>query len=143
MSILDCACFLWKNALSELTSVELDSNWPTGEQEAEDFKLANWNDTIASHPKIELHLFHIKFWSTIKKVAECGHSEETAEMANLRCGIYCGCNLVYNIMDNALMFSEKGNESDTSRSHEFEDLHHLVDFTVPEIICVHKELKHS
>lgn len=73
----------------------------SGEQEAEDFKLANWNDTIASHPKIELHLFHIKFWSTIKKVAECGHSEETAEMAILRCGVYCGRNLVYNIMDNA------------------------------------------
>lgn len=48
----------------------------SGEQEAEDFKLANWNDTIASHPKIELHLFHIKFWSTIKKVAECGHSRK-------------------------------------------------------------------
>lgn len=102
-----------------------------------------WNDPIVRElEQLLSHDLGATFRTAIQKIVECGHTEEVAEWAVLRSGIYCGFkDAVSNIVDGALAYLEKEKEFDTRGIHAFEDLHSVASYTMLEMISVLRELR--
>ncbi|XP_059299038.1 putative E3 ubiquitin-protein ligase RF298 [Lycium ferocissimum] len=109
----------------------------------EDFHDADWSDLIESQLE-ELVLSNLDtiFKSAIKKIAACGYSEETAEKAVLRSGVFYGLkDIMSNIVDNTLAFLCSRQESDASMEHHFEDLQLMEKYVLAELVCILREVR--
>ncbi|KAM7495946.1 hypothetical protein LguiA_020360 [Lonicera macranthoides] len=114
-----------------------------GKKGARGFLEKEWNDPIVCElEQLLSHDLGATFRSAIQKIVECGHTEEVAEWAVLRSGIYCGFkDAVSNIVDGALAYLEKEKEFDTQGIYAFEDLHSVASYTMLEMVCVLRELR--
>ncbi|XP_059298016.1 putative E3 ubiquitin-protein ligase RF298 [Lycium ferocissimum] len=113
-------------------------------QGVESLQHADWDDTIACQlMELLFHNLSATFRSAIKRIVECGYSEEIAERVVLRSGLYHGSkDVVSTIVDGALALLSREKELDTSTaSLIFEDLNSLVEYTMLEMICVLREVK--
>ncbi|MCD7463498.1 hypothetical protein HAX54_050736 [Datura stramonium] len=112
-------------------------------QEVENLQHADWDDTIACQlMELLFHNLSATFQSAIKRIVECGYSEEIAELVILRSGLYHGSkDAVSTIVDGALALLSREKELDTTTSLIFEDLNSLVEYTMLEMICVLREVK--
>ncbi|XP_048441469.1 putative E3 ubiquitin-protein ligase RF298 isoform X2 [Pyrus x bretschneideri] len=108
------------------------------------FECADWDDPIACQLE-ELLLSYLQaiFRSAIKQVAEHGYSEEVAEKAVLRSGLYIGGkDPLANIVSDTLKFLKKEKDIDASND-QFVNLQHLVEYTMLEMISVVREVRLS
>ncbi|CAH9071810.1 unnamed protein product [Cuscuta epithymum] len=127
-------------------SSEAESSRPTTTEDVEateDCRDADWNDLTESQLE-ELLLTNLDaiYKSAIKKLVSCGYSEEIANKAVLRYGFcYGGKDIVSNIVDNAQAFLNSGQEIDSSQEHYFEDLQHMKNYVLAELVCVLQEVK--
>ncbi|VFQ79810.1 unnamed protein product [Cuscuta campestris] len=126
-------------------SMETESSRTTTEdvEGTEDFHDADWSDLTESQLE-ELLLTNLDaiYKSAIKKIVACGYSEEIANKAVLRYGFcYGGKDIVSNIVDNAQAFLKSGQEIDSSKEHYFEDLEHMKNYVLAELVCVLQEVK--
>ncbi|XP_060215285.1 putative E3 ubiquitin-protein ligase RF298 [Lycium barbarum] len=109
----------------------------------EDFHDADWSDLIESQLE-ELVLSNLDtiFKSAIKKIAACGYSEEIAEKAVLRSGVFYGLkDIMSNIVDNTLAFLCSRQETDASTEHYFEDLQQMEKYVLAELVCILREVR--
>ncbi|KAK4351698.1 hypothetical protein RND71_031011 [Anisodus tanguticus] len=128
-------------SLIEFPRYELEENEKQG---VESLQHADWDDTIACQlMELLFHNLSATFRSAIKRIVECGYSEETAERVVLRSGLYHGSkDAVSTIVDGALALLSREKELDTSTASPiFEDLNSLVEYTMLEMICVLREVK--
>ncbi|CAN6561363.1 unnamed protein product [Malus baccata var. baccata] len=108
------------------------------------FECADWDDPIACQLE-ELLLSYLQaiFRSAIKQVAEHGYSEEVAEKAVSRGGLYIGGkDPLANIVSDTLKFLKKEKDIDASND-QFVNLQHLVEYTMLEMISVVREVRLS
>nr|XP_016482982.1 PREDICTED: putative E3 ubiquitin-protein ligase RF298 isoform X2 [Nicotiana tabacum]XP_016482983.1 PREDICTED: putative E3 ubiquitin-protein ligase RF298 isoform X2 [Nicotiana tabacum]XP_016482984.1 PREDICTED: putative E3 ubiquitin-protein ligase RF298 isoform X2 [Nicotiana tabacum] len=112
-------------------------------QGVETLQHADWDDTIACQlMELLFHNLSATFQSAIKRIVECGYSEEIAEWVILRSGLYHGSkDAVSTIVDGALALLSREKELDSSTPLIFEDLNSLVEYTMLEMICVLREVK--
>ncbi|CAN4093164.1 unnamed protein product [Withania somnifera] len=104
---------------------------------------ADWEESIVSQ-LLELLSQNLStiFQSAVKRIAECGYSEEIAERVILRSGLYHGKkDAVSNIADGALALLSREKDFNTDRHLVFADLPSLVDYTLLEMIYVLREVK--
>ncbi|KAL6271716.1 hypothetical protein ACE6H2_028627 [Prunus campanulata] len=131
--------------LSDNVSVDAGLVQPKEEVEAGAFECTDWDDPIVCQLE-ELLLSYLQaiLQSAIKQVAECGYSEEVAEKAVSRGGLYIGGkDPLSNIVNDTLEFLNKGKGFDASRDNEFGNLQHLVEYTMLEMISVLREVRPS
>ncbi|XP_062022893.1 putative E3 ubiquitin-protein ligase RF298 isoform X1 [Rosa rugosa] len=105
----------------------------------------DWDDPIACQLE-ELLLSYLQaiFQSAIKRITECGYSEEVAVKAVSRGGLYVGGkDSVLNIVNDTLEFLKGGKDTDVSRENEFDNLQHVVEYTMLEMISVLREVRPS
>ncbi|XAR58512.1 hypothetical protein NMG60_11013939 [Bertholletia excelsa] len=135
----------FQNTESNSGPVKAQSNWPKEEQDEEDSELVDWDDPIASQlEELLVHALCMIFKSGIKKITECGYSEQVAEQAILRSGLcYGNKDPVSNIVDNVVVSLQGEKEFDASNHHVFENLDTLVEYTMLEMIHVLREVKPS
>ncbi|KAJ8547482.1 hypothetical protein K7X08_011068 [Anisodus acutangulus] len=132
-----------KNTLSEIESLKGGcplSNEKQGVERAPD---ADWEDPITCQlEELLSQNLSATFRSAVKRIAECGYSEEIAERVILRSGLYHGNkDTVSNIVDSALALLSREKVFDTARHLAFADLPSLVEYTLLEMICVLREVK--
>lgn len=128
---------------NEIGSLEGRCHQSSEKQAVETLQHADWDDTIACQlMELLFHNLSATFQSAIKRIVECGYSEEIAEWVILRSGLYHGSkDAVSTIVDGALALLSREKELDTSTSLMFEDLNSLVEYTMLEMICVLREVK--
>ncbi|CAN4113663.1 unnamed protein product [Withania somnifera] len=128
---------------NEVGSFEGRCHQSNEKQGVETLQHADWDDTIACQlMELLFHNLSATFQSAIKKIVECGYSEEIAEWVILRSGLYHGSkDAVSTIVDGALALLSREKELDTSMSLIFENLNSLVEYTMLEMICVLREVK--
>ncbi|KAL3364983.1 hypothetical protein AABB24_010239 [Solanum stoloniferum] len=128
---------------NEVGSLEGRCHQSNEKQGVETLQQADWDDTIACQlMELLFHNLSATFQSAIKRIVECGYSEEIAERVLLRSGLYHGSkDAVSTIVDGALALLSREKELDTSTSLIFEDLNSLVEYTMLEMICVLREVK--
>ncbi|XP_015161583.1 putative E3 ubiquitin-protein ligase RF298 [Solanum tuberosum] len=103
----------------------------------------DWEDTITTQ-LLELLTQNIStiFQSAVKRIANCGYSEEITERVILRSGIYHGSkDVVSNVVDGALALLSREKVFDISRPVVFVELPFLVYYTLLEMVCVLREVK--
>ncbi|KAJ8549063.1 hypothetical protein K7X08_032770 [Anisodus acutangulus] len=132
-----------KSTLSEIESLKggcLLSNEKQGVERSSD---ADWEDPITCQlEELLSQNLSATFRSAVKRIAECGYSEEIAERVILRSGLYHGNkDAVSNIVDGALALLSREKVFDTARHLAFADLPSLVEYTLLEMICVLREVK--
>jgi hypothetical protein len=111
----------------------------------EAFGTTDWDDSIACQLE-EILFSHLQvvFRCAIKQIAELGYSEEVAEKIVSRGGLYLeGKDPVVNIVNDTLYFMEEGKDIHVLRDDMFDDLQHLVEYTMLEIIGVLREVRPS
>lgn len=133
-----------QRSLSEFT-LELGLDQPKEGPEPEAFGTTDWDSPIAC--QLEELLFsnlQVVFRCAIKQIAELGYSEEVAEKVVSRGGLYLeGKDPVVNIVNDTLYFMEEGKDIVVSRDDMFDNLQHLVEYTMLEIIGVLREVRPS
>ncbi|RAL43528.1 hypothetical protein DM860_012669 [Cuscuta australis] len=109
---------------------------------AETSQEADWDDPIACElEKLLTHNLHATFQTAVKKIVECGYSQEIAESVVLRSGLYHGIkDAVSNVVDGALDLLTKEKNLGT-RYQLFEEFDSLVEYAILEMICVLREIK--
>ncbi|KAM1101727.1 hypothetical protein COP2_008350 [Malus domestica] len=128
--------------LSDNESAEAGVVQPKEEVEVGDFECADWDDPIVCQLE-ELLLSYLQaiFRSAIKQVAEHGYSEEVAERAVSRGGLYIGGkDPLENIVSDTLEFLKTEKDIDAS-NYQFVNLQHLVEYTMLEMISVVREVR--
>uniref|UniRef100_M1CTQ2 E3 ubiquitin-protein ligase RF298 n=1 Tax=Solanum tuberosum TaxID=4113 RepID=M1CTQ2_SOLTU len=96
----------------------------------------DWEDTITTQ-LLELLTQNIStiFQSAVKRIANCGYSEEITERVILRSGIYHGSkDVVSNVVDGALALLSREKVFDISRPVVFVELPFLVYYTLLEML---------
>ena len=82
------------------------------------------------------------FQSAVKRIVNCGYSEEIAKTFILKSGLYHGSkDVVSNIVDSALALLSRKKVLNIGRPVVFADLPSLVDYTLMEMVCVMREVK--
>ncbi|CAI9275036.1 unnamed protein product [Lactuca saligna] len=123
---------------------EAGRNHSRAEIEASDeFHDADWSDLTESQLE-ELVLANLDtiFKSAINKIVSFGYTKEVATNAVLRSGLCYGCkDAVSNIVNNTLVFLRNGQEADSSREHQFEDLQQMEKYILAELVCVVREVR--
>lgn len=130
------------SSLSAYVSLELGLDEPK-EAVVGAFECADWDDPITCQLE-ELLLSNLQaiFRSAIKQISECGCSEEDAENAILRSGLHIGGKYpVSNIVNDTLAFVKKSRDVDSSRYNEFDNLQHLAEYTLLEMISMLREVR--
>ncbi|KAF7150174.1 hypothetical protein RHSIM_Rhsim02G0016800 [Rhododendron simsii] len=104
---------------------------------------ADWSDLTESQlEELVLNNLDMIFKGAIKKIIDCGYTEEVATKAVLRSGFCYGCkDIVSNMVDNTLAFLRTGQEIDPSRAHYFEDLQQMEKYVLAELVCVLREVR--
>lgn len=127
-----------QSTLNQLKS--LDGGCQQGVERSAD---ADWEEPITCQlEELLSQNLSATFRSAVKRIVECGYSEEIAERVILRSGLYHGTkDTVSNIVDGALALLSREKDFDTSRHLAFSDLHGLVEYTMLEMICVLREVK--
>lgn len=130
------------NTLNEFASLDLQSGQTNEKHEMESLQQADWDDPIACElEKLLISNLHATFRSAIKKIVECGYSQELAELVVLRSGFYHGVkDAVSNVVDGALALLTKERYLGT-RYQVFEEFDSLVEYAILEMICVLREVK--
>lgn len=129
---------------TELKSSELNEGSEQKKEGTEESsQMAEWDDPIALELE-KLLIPHIKdaCQTAMKKIVQCGYSEEQAEWAVLTSGIYQGYNdIVLNIVNGALSLLRSQKDIDTSKRLLFDGLERLAGYILLEMVSVMKELK--
>ncbi|KAL7608035.1 hypothetical protein Lser_V15G10525 [Lactuca serriola] len=110
---------------------------------SDEFHDADWSDLTESQLE-ELVLANLDtiFKSAINKIVSFGYTKEVATNAVLRSGLCYGCkDAVSNIVNNTLVFLRNGQEVDSSREHQFEDLQQMEKYILAELVCVVREVR--
>ncbi|XP_019197525.1 PREDICTED: putative E3 ubiquitin-protein ligase RF298 [Ipomoea nil] len=130
------------NTLNEFASLDLQSGQTNEKREMESSQVADWDDPVACElEKLLISNLHAAFRSAIKKIVECGYSQELAELVVLRSGLYHGVkDVVSNVVDGALALLTKERYLGT-RYQVFEEFDSLVEYAILEMICVLREVK--
>lgn len=104
---------------------------------------ADWSDlTEVQLEELVLNNLDTIFKSAIKKLVDCGYTEEFATRAVLRSGLCYGCkDTVSNIVENTLAFLRNGQELDPAREQDFDDLQQMEKYILAELVCVIREVK--
>ncbi|KAL8488326.1 hypothetical protein ACS0TY_024558 [Phlomoides rotata] len=105
---------------------------------------SEWDDPVAS--ELEMLLSHniiTTFIAAMKKITECGHTEQVAEWAILNSSfLHCSKkDAVSNVVDPALAFLKRQKELNTPKHSVFDGLEKLVDYTLLEMIFVLREVR--
>lgn len=113
------------------------------EQSGEEAKVSEWDDPIVSQiGELLYSTLHTAFKNAIKKIVECGYTEDIAEKAISRHGLYLeGKDTVANIVSHTLDILKEGKQRDTLGDPSFENLDQLVKYTVLEMVSVLREVK--
>ncbi|KAF3436352.1 hypothetical protein FNV43_RR23444 [Rhamnella rubrinervis] len=130
------------SSLSAYVSLEVGLDQPK-EAVVGAFECADWDDPITCQLE-ELLLSNLQaiFRSAIKQISECGCSGEDAEKTILRGGLYIGGkDPVSNIVNDTLTFVKKSRDVDCSRYNEIDNLQHLAEYTLLEMISVLREVR--
>ncbi|KAI3472684.1 hypothetical protein Pfo_030833 [Paulownia fortunei] len=111
------------------------------EQEVEEYQQADWDDPIACQlEELLTNNLFATFCSAVKKIVECGYTEEAAEWAVLNSSLFHGSkDGVSNVVDGALAFLKREKEFNSPKHPVFEGLQSLVDYTLLEMIHVLRE----
>nr|GMD60977.1 putative E3 ubiquitin-protein ligase RF298 [Ipomoea batatas] len=106
-------------------------------------QLAEWDDPMAVEmEQLLIPLIKEASRTAIKRITECGCSEEEAEWAVLTSGVYQGyMDLTNNIVNGAFALLEYTNGFDTSIRPLFDDLESLAGYILLEMVSVMKETK--
>nr|GMD79675.1 putative E3 ubiquitin-protein ligase RF298 [Ipomoea batatas] len=106
-------------------------------------QLAEWDDPMAVEmEQLLIPLIKEASRTAIKRITECGCSEEEAEWAVLTSGVYQGSmDLTNNIVNGAFALLEYTNGFDTSIRPLFDDLESLAGYILLEMVSVMKETK--
>nr|GLL41963.1 putative E3 ubiquitin-protein ligase RF298 [Ipomoea trifida] len=106
-------------------------------------QLVEWDDPMAVEmEQLLIPLIKEASRTAIKKITECGCSEEEAEWAVLTSGVYQGyMDLTNNIVNGAFALLEYTNGFDTSIRPLFDDLESLAGYILLEMVSVMKETK--
>ncbi|CAH9115177.1 unnamed protein product [Cuscuta epithymum] len=130
-----------RSTLSKFASLNLH---PDSHDEKSDIETqeADWDDPIACEiEKLLTHNLHATFQTAVKKIVECGYTQELAESVVLRSGLYHGIkDAVSNVVDGALDLLTKEKNLGT-RYQLFEEFDSLVDYAILEMVCVLREIK--
>ncbi|XP_021681375.2 putative E3 ubiquitin-protein ligase RF298 [Hevea brasiliensis] len=105
----------------------------------------DWDDPIAFQLE-ELLFSNIRtiFQNAIKQLCESGYSEDIAQKAISRMGLYQGgTDLVANIVNDAVTLLKRGKDIDNSKNIVFENLQEMVEYTMLELVNVLREVKSS
>lgn len=104
---------------------------------------ADWSDLTESQlEELVLNNLDTIFKSAIKKLVDCGYTEEFATRAVLRSGLCYGCkDTVSNIVENTLAFLRNGQELEPAREQDFDDLQQMEKYILAELVCVIREVK--
>nr|GMD18568.1 putative E3 ubiquitin-protein ligase RF298 [Ipomoea batatas] len=131
-----------QNTLNEFASLDLQSGQTNEKREMESSQQADWDDPVACElEKLLISNLHAAFRSAIKKIVECGYSQELAELVVLRSGLYHGVkDVVSNVVDGALALLTKERYLGT-RYQVFEEFDSLIEYAILEMICVLREVK--
>ncbi|XP_059295609.1 putative E3 ubiquitin-protein ligase RF298 [Lycium ferocissimum] len=132
-----------KSTLNEIEPLEGGCPQSNEKQGVESSPDPDWEDPIISQLEelLSQNLF-ATFRSAVKRIVECGYSEEIAERVILRSGLYHGeKDSISNIVDGALALLRREKVFDTARHLAFPDLPSLVEYTLLEMICVVREVK--
>ena len=82
------------------------------------------------------------FQSAVKRIANCGYSQEIAKRVILKSVLYHGSkDFVSNVDDGALDLLSRKKVLNIGRPVVFADLPSLVDYTLMEMVCVMREVK--
>ncbi|KAL8522868.1 hypothetical protein ACS0TY_012991 [Phlomoides rotata] len=130
----------FRNAVDEWRTIVQRSDDATEEEGSED---SEWDDPIASElEQLLTHNIFTTFITAIKKIIECGFTEQVAEWAILNSSFLHGNkDAVSNVVDPALAFLKKQKEFNTPKHSVFEGLENLVDYTLLEMIFVLREVR--
>lgn len=138
-------CEIPPSSLSASVSMEVGLDRPKLETVVGAFECADWDDPITCQLE-ELIVANLQaiFLSAVKQISECGCSEEDAEKAILRGGLYGGGkDPVSYFVNETVAFVKKARDIDASKDTEFDDLQHLAEYTLLEMISVLREVKPS
>lgn len=104
---------------------------------------ADWSDLTESQlEELVLNNLDMIFGSAIKRIVDCGYTEEAATKAVLRSGFCFGCeDIISNVVDNALVFLSNGQETNPLRPQYFEDLQQMEKYVLAELVCVLREVR--
>ncbi|KAK3193921.1 hypothetical protein Dsin_025231 [Dipteronia sinensis] len=129
-----------QNPLNNLQSSKEESKDPT-----EEYQSSEWDDPyVRSLEELLSSSLQTLFKGAIKRIVECGYSEDVAFKFISRHGIYCGGeDLMSNIVYGTLAtLKKKGKKRiHSSREEVFESFQQMVDFTMLEMINVLREVK--
>lgn len=103
----------------------------------------DWDDPIASQLEVLLldNLDSV-YGSAVKEVSEHGYGEEVAVKALTRRGLFLGVeDPVKNIVDDALAFLKGEKEAGNLMEDRFDDLPHLMAYTLLEMVGVLREIR--
>lgn len=131
-----------QNTSSGSFSLDLGSNQSKEITKVDD---PDWSDPIVCQLEqlLSSNLYEM-FRNAIKKIASYGYSEDVAEKAVSRVGVYCGGkDPISSIVDDSLMLLRQCKGIDSTRYNGFLNLQNLVEYTLLEMICVLRELKPS
>lgn len=133
----------FRNALNELGSMMERSEDTIEEQEVEEYQQADWDDPIACQlEEILTNNLFATFCTAVKKIVECGYTEEVAEWAILNSSLFHGSkDAVSNVLDGALSLLKMEKEFNMPKHPVFEGLQSLVDYTLLEMIHVLREVR--
>ncbi|XP_071701939.1 putative E3 ubiquitin-protein ligase RF298 [Rutidosis leptorrhynchoides] len=110
---------------------------------SDEFHDADWSDLTESQLE-ELVLANLDtiFRSAINKIVSFGYTKEVATKGVLKSGLCYGCNdAVSNIVNNTLGYLKSGQEVDSLREHNFEDLKQMEKYILAELVCVVREVR--
>ncbi|KAH7517165.1 hypothetical protein FEM48_Zijuj09G0033500 [Ziziphus jujuba var. spinosa] len=133
------------SSLSAFVSMEVGLDRPKVKKVVGAFECADWDDPITCQLE-ELIVANLQaiFHSAVKQISEGGCSEEEAEKTILRAGLYGGVkDPVSYIINETVSFMKKARDVDALKDTEFNDLQHLAEYTLLEMISVLREVKPS
>lgn len=130
----------FRNAVDEWRAMVQRSEDAIDEEGSED---SEWDDPVATElEELLSHNIFTTFITALKKIVECGYTEQVAEWAILNSSFLHGSkDAVSNVVDPALAFLRKQKEFNTPKHSIFEGLENLVDYTLLEMIFVLREVR--
>ncbi|KAJ9171911.1 hypothetical protein P3X46_015211 [Hevea brasiliensis] len=132
-----------QNPQSDLGHLVVGSTQPNLAAQADE--PIDWSDPLALQlEELLLSNIHTIFQNAIKQLCQIGYSEDIAQRAISRLGLYQGGeDLVANIVTDAVALLTSGKDIDSSKDLMFEDLQHMVEYTMLELVHVLKKVKPS
>lgn len=135
----------FRNAVDEWRAMvqKCDADDAVESEGSESDKDSEWDDPVAAElEELLSHNIFTTFITALKKIIECGYTEQVAEWAILNSSFLHGSkDAVSNVVDPALAFLKKQKEFNTPKHSVFDGLENLVDYTLLEMIFVLREVR--